>query len=84
MYQLNLDKNAKNFLKKLKKAEQNFILNKLEKLKSEPDLGKRLSGNLFGLWKLRIDKYRVLYKIFENKLVIVVLDIGHRKNVYYR
>ncbi len=82
MYFITFDKNAKRFLKKLKKGEQNKILNKIKRLKENPNLGKRLSGNLFGLWKLRIDKYRILYKIIRDKLIIVILDIGYRKNVY--
>lgn len=82
MYEINFDNNAKSFLKKLKRGEQKYILDRIEKLKDNPHLGKRLAGNLFGLWKLRIDKYRVLYQILENKLLIIVVDIGHRKNVY--
>ncbi len=82
MYQINFDKNAKNFLKKLKRGDIEYIIKRVEKLKENPYLGKRLAGNLFGLWKLRIDKYRVLYKVIEDKLVIVVLDIGHRKDIY--
>ncbi len=82
MFQLGFDKNAKDFLKKLKSGEQKIIINRIEKLKDNPFIGKRLAGNFFGLWKLRIDKYRVLYKIIENKLIVVILDIGHRKNVY--
>ena len=82
MYQVYLDKNAKQSFKKLEKSEQRKIVEKLKKLKENPYLGKRLAGNLFGLWKLRIDKHRILYKIEEGKLIIIVLKIGHRKNVY--
>ena len=82
MHQINFDKEAKNFLKKLKRGEQENILDRIEKLKENPYLGKRLAGNLFGLWRLRIDKYRILYKIIEDKLIIVILDIGHRKDIY--
>ena len=82
MYQINFDKNAKDFLKKLKKNEQEEIIKRIEKLREDPQLGKRLAGNLFGLWKLRIDKYRVLYRIINDKLIIIILDIGHRKNIY--
>ena len=82
MYSLTLDKNAETSLKKLDKFEQERILNKLEGLKDNPQLGKPLTGNLAGLWSLRIGKYRALYKIFKDKLIIIVLDIGHRKNIY--
>ena len=77
-----MENTANKFLKKLKRAEQEYLSKKLEKLKDNPYLGKRLAGNLFGLWKLRIDKYRILYKIINNKLIIVIVEIGHRKNIY--
>ena len=82
MYRIYFEKDAKNFLKKLKSGEQAQIIKRIENLQENPFVGKRLAGNLFGLWRLRIDKYRVLYKILEDKLIIIILDIGHRKNVY--
>ena len=82
MYQINLDKKAKNFLKKLQKNESNKITQKLEELKQNPFLGKPLTANLSGHFRLRIGKYRAIYRIFQNKLIILVLNIGHRKNIY--
>jgi len=82
MYFLNLDKNAKKFLKKLDKFEQEKILKKLEDLRNNPELGKPLTANLAGLWSLRTGKYRALYRILNDKLIILILDIGHRKNIY--
>jgi mRNA interferase RelE/StbE len=82
MYSLNLHKDAIAFLKKLDKFEEKRILNKLDDLKDNPELGKPLTGNLAGLWSLRIGKYRALYRILNDKLIILVLDIGHRKNIY--
>jgi len=82
MYSITLDANAKRFLKKLDKKEKQNILNKIKKLKDNSNLGRRLSGNLYGLWKLRFDKYRIIYQIIQNKLIIIILDIGHRKKVY--
>lgn len=82
MYFVTLDKKAEIFLSKLDKFEQERILNKLDDLKDNSELGKPLTGNLAGLWRLRIGKYRVLYKIFNDQLIIVVLEIGHRKNIY--
>ncbi|MCX6748371.1 MAG: type II toxin-antitoxin system RelE/ParE family toxin [Candidatus Pacearchaeota archaeon] len=82
MYSLNLDKNAKIFLKKLDKPEQERILDKLEDLKKNPELGKPLTGNLAGLWSLRIGDYRAIYQIRNLELLILVLKLGHRKNIY--
>lgn len=82
MYSVNLDDNAVKFLKKTDKSEGKRILDKLESLKDNPELGKPLTGNFAGLWNLRIGKYRALYRILNDRLIIVVIRIGHRKNVY--
>ncbi len=82
MYSLNLDKNTKDFLKKIDKVEQKKIINKIENLKENPHLGKPLTGNLTGLWSLRIGKYRAIYQIKQEKMIILVLKLEHRKRVY--
>jgi|TARA_Y100000034_G_scaffold56298_1_gene68970 mRNA interferase RelE/StbE len=82
MHEIFLEKSAKRFLDKLDDFNAKRITKKLKSLEKNPKLGKPLIGNLSGLWKLRIGKYRVIYKIIENKLFIFVLDIGHRKNIY--
>jgi len=82
MYNVNLDESARRFLKKLDKIEKIKIIKKLKRLAKNPELGKPLVGNLSGLWSLRIDKYRAIYRIFKDKLIIIVLDIEHRKKVY--
>jgi len=82
MYKINLDKDATKFLKKLKRGEKELIIRKIEKLRQNPFLGKRLSGNLYGYWSLRFDKFKVIYKILENQLIIIIVEIGHRKEIY--
>ena len=44
--------------------------------------GKALTGNLKGHWRYRIGDYRLIVKIKDNELVIIAIDIGHRKEVY--
>jgi mRNA interferase RelE/StbE len=82
MYEIIFRSPAKRFLKKLDSNVQEEMLNKIEKLKNNPELGKPLVGNLSGLWKLRYDKYRIIYQIKKQELIILVLNIGHRKNIY--
>lgn len=82
MYEIIFRNPAKRFLKKLDSHDQKGILDKIEKLKYNPELGKPLVGILSGLWKLRYDKYRIIYQIKNQELIILVLNIGHRKNVY--
>ncbi|MBU2562429.1 MAG: type II toxin-antitoxin system RelE/ParE family toxin [Nanoarchaeota archaeon] len=82
MYEARLEKPAKRFLKKRDQEDQRRIIKKLRDLEKNPKLGKPLTGRLAGLWSLRFGKYRALYQIRKEELLILVLRIGHRKNVY--
>lgn len=44
--------------------------------------GKALVGNLAGQWRYRVGDYRVLCKIKDELLLITVVDVGHRRNIY--
>ncbi len=82
MYEISFEKPAENFLKKLDNSTRERIIKKIDELKFNPKKGKFLIGTLAGLRCLRIGDYRAIYTIIENKLIVVVLDVGHRKNVY--
>jgi len=41
-----------------------------------------LKGSLNGLFRLRVGDYRVIYKIFEESNGVLILKIGHRKDIY--
>lgn len=81
MYKIILENPAEKFFKKLDKSTKERIAKKLFELEENPELGKPLTGNLSGLWSLRIGDYRALYQIRHNELVILVLKIGHRKDI---
>ncbi len=44
--------------------------------------GKALTGNQKGHWRYRIGDYRLISVIDDQKLIIIALNVGHRKNVY--
>lgn len=44
--------------------------------------GKALVGSLAGLWRYRVGRYRVLAKIQDDEILILIVDIGHRQGVY--
>ena len=44
--------------------------------------GKPLSANRAGQWRYRVGDYRIIDKIEDDKLIILVIAIGHRKEVY--
>ena len=82
MFEVILQKSAERDLKKLDSSIQKRIIDKLFELKENPLLGIPLTGHLSGLRKLRIGDYRAIYQIRNQELIILVVKIGHRKNVY--
>jgi mRNA interferase RelE/StbE len=81
-YKLFLAKSADQALQKLPQETILHIEKKLIQLKTNPHLGKPLSGKLKPLWSLRISKYRAIYQIEEENISIYVIKIGPRKNIY--
>lgn len=52
---------------------------------AEPDprrLGKALAGEFRGYWRYRIGDYRAICELRDHELVILVLVVGHRKEIY--
>ncbi|PIN93996.1 plasmid stabilization protein [Candidatus Pacearchaeota archaeon CG10_big_fil_rev_8_21_14_0_10_31_24] len=82
MYEIFLQPPAEHFIKNLIKEKQKKILDKIEELSENPQKGHELLGRLKGLRSLRIDTYRVIYKIKSAKLIVYVLSVGNRGNVY--
>ncbi|WP_410520702.1 type II toxin-antitoxin system RelE family toxin [Candidatus Tisiphia endosymbiont of Dioctria rufipes] len=82
-YNIELAPLAQRQLKKLPRQLQKDIIKNLENLNPKiPNLGiKKLSG-MDDLYRLRVGDYRVIYKIQHNILLILVLKIGHRKDIY--
>jgi len=71
-------------LKKLDKSTVKKILARIETyLAQDPkELGKPLKGDFQGYWRYRWGDYRVIYKISEREILILVLRISKRKDVY--
>ena len=44
--------------------------------------GKALTSNFAGLWRYRVSDYRILCRIYDDKLVITVIEIAHRSTIY--
>lgn len=81
MYKIQYKASVKKDLQKIDKKEVNKILDTIEsKLSKEPAKGKQLSGEYSGLYSYRIGNYRIVYTILRES--ILILRIGHRKNVY--
>jgi mRNA interferase RelE/StbE len=81
-YRLVVKPKAQKELAKLPSKDKKKILLALEQLKSDPFIGKKLEGELRGIYSLRVWPYRVLYNILRQKLIVMVIRVGHRQGVY--
>ncbi|MDP3882025.1 MAG: type II toxin-antitoxin system RelE/ParE family toxin [Nanoarchaeota archaeon] len=81
-YEVLLADEAERFLKKCDRPIRERIIDKLEDLGKNPRLGKPLTANLAGLWSLRMGDHRAIYQIKDSELLVMVIRLGHRKNVY--
>ena len=81
MYELILTSKAKRQLSKLDKNIQDRIGSVFERVRIRPwTYFRRLVGE--NVYSLRVGEYRVIADVDKNKLIILVIKIGHRKNVY--
>ena len=72
-------------LKKLDKQVSRQILAYMDdvaKLKNPRDRGKALTGNLSEYWRYRSGNYRIICRIEDTRLVVAVLKVADRKEVY--
>jgi mRNA interferase RelE/StbE len=80
------DDRARRELRKLDLKVQKAILRYLrERIVGATDprlLGKALRMNLAGLWRYRIGDYRLICRIEDSRFVVLVIRIGHRREVY--
>ena len=57
-------------------------IQQLAALENPRDKGKALTGQLRGLWRYRIGDYRVVCLIEDDELIVLVLGVGHRRQIY--
>lgn len=80
-YKIELNKKAQKFIKSQPRNQQERILKAVSKL-PDGDV-KVLSGNS-NAYRLRVGNYRVIYEINNDILLITIVDVGNRGQVYKR
>lgn len=85
-YHVEFSKQALKDLKKLDKQTSALILGWIRKNLegcTDPRVhGKGLTANRSGEWRYRVGDYRLLAEIQDGKLIILMLTVGHRSEVY--
>jgi mRNA interferase RelE/StbE len=61
-----------------------FLRDRVANLEDPRQIGGSLQGRRSGLWKYRVGDYRVICSLEHDRLVVLVLQVGHRREVYKR
>ncbi len=85
-YKVEYTEQAIKELRKIDKHTQFFILAWIEKnlvdCENPRQHGKGLTANRIGEWRYRVGDYRIIAEIEDDRVVILVLTVGHRREVY--
>ena len=81
-YSISIKHSAVKALEKLDKPQRLRLIEAIDKLKDNPAAGSVLKGEFSGLRRIRIGDYRIVYEVQDEQLVILVIRIGHRREIY--
>ena len=84
-YKIVFEAKAQKQFNRLDKTIQRRIqstLNEIAQLENPRSRGKMLTGNLSGYWRYRVGDYRIICDIVDSKIIIYILEIAHRREVY--
>lgn len=81
-YAIEILRSAQKQLAKINREDQAMIISAIRSLANNPrPVGcKKLSGR--PAWRLRVGIYRIIYEIHDDRLLVLVVSVGHRKEVY--
>jgi mRNA interferase RelE/StbE len=82
-YRIEIRPSAQREIANLPSNDRRRIVAKVDALATNPrPVGSvKLSGQL-GLWRIRVGVYRVLYEIHDKQLIVLVISVAHRRDVY--
>jgi mRNA interferase RelE/StbE len=85
-YKLLFEKNAIKQLSKIDKSQQiiiySYLKKNLENTTNPRIFGKPLKGPLKDYWSYRVGDYRIIAEINDDEIKIIIIEIGHRKDIY--
>ncbi len=87
-WKLELSPRAQRQLDELDKTDarriSKFLFERVGKLDDPRKIGERLQGTLSEFWRYRVGDYRIICSLEHDRLVVLVLRIGHRREIYNR
>ena len=85
VYKVELSNQAERVIRRMAEREPALyqrVAQALDDLERDPFQGKSLKGELKSRYSYRIGSYRIIYLVRRQELVVLVIDIGHRRDIY--
>ena len=84
MYEIEYDSAVKDSMKKFPKHDLKAIFKKIDALRNEPRPSgvEPLQGSMKGYLRIRYGNYRIIYSVFDSKLIIYIVKVAKRGEVY--
>ena len=86
-YKVSLDRKAEEDFSKLDKAVQRRLFKYMKRIEEREDprtLGEQLQENLSAYWKFRVGDYRLIAEIIDDRVIVLMLVIAHRRAAHQR
>ncbi|SMO43350.1 type II toxin-antitoxin system RelE family toxin [Gracilimonas mengyeensis] len=82
-WEIQIERKAQKALKKISEPYKSNIIEAIDELAKNPRPSSctKLKG-VDNLWRIRISDYRVVYQIKDDRLLILIIRIGHRRDIY--
>ena len=82
-YSVELTRTAEKQLRRIAKRDRSRLLDAIEALgtKPRPQGARKLQG-YEDIYRIRVGQYRVVYEVIDDRVVVIVLKLGHRKDIY--
>jgi mRNA interferase RelE/StbE len=85
-YKVRFEKKALKNLTRIDSSQRIILLSwisrNLEDCENPRNQGKALTGKVKQYWRYRVGDYRIVVDIYDNELIVVIISLGHRKEIY--
>ena len=81
-YSLKIKNSAAKEIRRLSLHDRSRVVAAIDSLREQPLVGTVLKGQFTGLRRIRVGNFRVIYEVQEAVLVVLVLRVGHRRDIY--
>jgi mRNA interferase RelE/StbE len=81
-YRIEIKRSAAKEIKKIREPDLSLILSSIDKLGDNPRPQGAIKLTDKELYRIRVRNYRILYEVFDNLVLIVIVKVGHRRDIY--